>query len=103
MALYLDAMSVFTSLTAVFQKTPADKSVPVHCLYLRQLLNDAVLRAIAWVDTRDMHADGCTKGSIDRDALRAIMDGKVSMDQEGKIFTPKGKASLGGLAGDGGE
>ena len=100
MVLYLDAMGVYASITQSFQKTPADQSVLIHCLYIRQLLTDGVLSALSWVDTRDMHADGLTKGSVDRKALHDIMKGTISQNQEIKIFIPKGNAALQGVSGD---
>ncbi len=56
------------------------------------------MKALGWVDTRDMHADGLTKGVVDRIALHQIMNGIVAMEHECKIFTPTGKASLRGIA-----
>ena len=35
---------------------------------MRELLDTKVLEALVWLDTRDMVADGLTKGSVDRDA-----------------------------------
>ena len=59
--LYVDAMPVFAAVTAVFIKTPAEKSLPCHVQFLRELLDHGVLAAIVWLDTRDMLADGLTK------------------------------------------
>ena len=44
--LYLDAMSVFAAVTAVFIKTPAEKSLVCHIQFLRELLDHGVLAAI---------------------------------------------------------
>ena len=103
MILYLDAMSVYAAITAAFQKIPADQSVLCHCLYLRELLNSFVLKALAWLDTRDMLADGLTKGSIDRDSLHEAMDGKIEMKNAIKIYEAKGKNALAGVSPEGGE
>ena len=54
-------MSVFAAVTAVFVKTPAEKSLLCHVQFLRELLDRGVLAAIVWLDTRDMLADGLTK------------------------------------------
>eukprot|EP00959_Pyramimonas_sp_CCMP1952_P442854 9270591-Pyramimonas_sp.AAC.1 len=35
-----------------------------------------IVRSIQWCDTRDMTADGRTKGSIDRELLLQVMGGK---------------------------
>ena len=100
MVLYLDALSVYASITQTFQKTPADQSVLIHSLYIRQLLTDGVLSALAWVDTRDMHADGLTKGSVDRKGIHDIMTGTVTQNDEIKIRISKDSAPLQGVSGD---
>ena len=88
MALYIDAMSVFSATTATFVKTPADNGVLCHIQYLRELLDEGILFAFVWADTRDMLADGLTKGSIDREQLHALMDGKVEVKHDIKIWRP---------------
>ena len=93
MVLYLDALSVYAALTATFQKIPADQSVLIHCLYLRQLLQDKVLGALGWCDTRDMHADGLTKGTVERDAIHDVMDGLVTKTHEHKLHVCSNKLS----------
>ena len=87
--LYLDAMSVFAAVTAVFIKTPAEKSLLCHVQFLRELLDHGVLAAIVWLDTRDMWSDGLTKGAVQRDALLRRMDGFCTMMHEPKIWRPK--------------
>ena len=88
MVLYIDALSVFAAATAVFIKIPADQSVLCHLHYLREMLEYDVLRLLVWVDTRDMLADGLTKGSIDRTVLRDAMDGTVMLTHECKAWRP---------------
>jgi len=90
-ALYLDALSVTAAITATFVKVPADNGVLVHCLYLRELLDHNVLHALIWQDTRDMIADGLTKGAVERDALHAAMEGvaKVAHQDSCKFWRPK--------------
>ena len=68
-------MSVFAAVSAVFIKTPAEKSLLCHVQFLRELLDYGVLAAIVWLDTRDMLSDGLTKGSVSRDALLSVLDG----------------------------
>ena len=48
-----------------------------------------VLFALIWADTRDMLADGLTKGAVDREALHQIMDGEVIVTKEMKLWRPK--------------
>ena len=47
----------------------------IRIQYIRELLDTKVLEALVWLDTRDMVADGLTKGSVDHDALHACMNG----------------------------
>ena len=65
-ALYLDAKSVYSAITASVTKKPAEKSLLTHVLYLRELLDAKVIQFLAWIDTRDMAADGLTKGAVGR-------------------------------------
>merc|ERR1712242_334460 len=75
MALYVDAQGVFVAITSTYIKIPADNGVLSHIQYVRELLDTRVLQWLFWVDTRDMCADGLTKGSVDREALQSVMDG----------------------------
>jgi hypothetical protein len=87
--LYLDALSVYASVTATFIKTPADNSVLFHLKYVRELLDNHVLSALCWADTRDMIADGLTKGTIDRQALHEVMTGSCQVSHDMKMWHPK--------------
>ena len=87
--LYLDAMSVYAAVTAVFIKAPAEKSLLCHIQFLRELLDNGVLAAIVWLDTRGMWSDGLTKGAVLRDALIRLLDGYCTMVHEPKIWMPK--------------
>ena len=86
--LYIDAISVFAAVTAVFIKTPAEKSLLCHVQFFRELLDYGVLAANVWMDTRDMHADGLTKGAVPRDALLKLLDGVYRLSQEPRIWRP---------------
>ena len=77
MALYVDAKSVYAACTATFIKTPAEKSLLTHVQFIRELLDHGVLRALLWIDTRDMYSDGLTKGAVERALLHKIMDGSI--------------------------
>ena len=57
------------------QPVPSEKGLLSHVQFIRELLDCGVLKALLWIDTRDMFADGLTKGSIDREALHKLMDG----------------------------
>ena len=64
----IDAASVFEAIVANLVKVPAEKSLFVHLLWVRELLSRGQLRGWSWIDTRDMIADGLTKGSVERAA-----------------------------------
>ena len=89
MALYIDALSVYTAITATFVKIPAENGALCHLLYLRELMEHNVLFALIWTDTRDMLADGLTKGSVDREALHQLMNGDVVVTKDMKMWRPK--------------
>ena len=86
LSLYVDALSVYAAVTATFIKIPAEKSLLSHVQYLRELLDTKVLEALAWIDTRDMVADGLTKGAVDRAAIHACMAGKWDIMHEAKVW-----------------
>ncbi len=93
LSLYVDAMSVYAAVTATFVKIPAEKSLLSHIQYLRELLDTRVLEALVWIDTRDMVADGLTKGAVDRTALHECMSGAWALQHDAKIWrTPKPRA-----------
>ena len=92
MALYVDAQSVFVAITSTYIKIPADNGVLSHIQYIRELLDTDVLKWIFWVDTRDMCADGLTKGSVDREALQSVMDGHLPLLKGTKGWTPPAKS-----------
>ena len=77
MSLCVDAKSVYAAVTATFIKTPAEKSLLCHVQYLRELLDNGVLRCLMWLDTRVMGVDGLTKGAVSRDALQELMRGTM--------------------------
>ena len=89
MALYVDAQSVFVSITSTFIKAPADNAVLSHIQYIRELLDTRVLQWLFWVDTRDMCADGLTKGSIDRETIHELMSGKLTLRHGTKGWSSK--------------
>ena len=86
MALAIDAMSVYAAVTAQTVKTPAEKSLLSHVQYLRELLDRGVLHCLTWIDTRDMLADGLTKGNLDRGPLHKLMKGTAEVLKEFKSW-----------------
>ncbi len=96
-ALYIDAKSVYAATTATFVKTPAEKSLLTHVQYLREMLDTGVIRFLFWVDTRDMLADGLTKGAVARELLHEAMNGYMPIKHESEPWESKLPA-LGGKA-----
>ena len=74
--LTIDAESVYKSLTSRDLKIPTEKSLLGHVSWVRELLAAGIVDHIQWCDTRDMTADGHTKGSIDRAGLIELMSGR---------------------------
>ena len=89
MSLYVDAKSVYAAVTASIVKIPADKSLFVHVQYLRELLDHRVLSAMVWLDTRDMTADGLTKGAVSRDLLHTLMSGSMMVQHASEVWSAK--------------
>ena len=73
--LCVDAMSVYSAISAPTLKVPAESSTFLHLKWIRELIERQVLHCIAWIDTRSMVPDGLTKGSVDRKALHDAMAG----------------------------
>jgi hypothetical protein len=86
MTLQIDAMSVFAAITATYIKHPAEKGLLSHVQFIRELLDTGVLRALIWIDTRDMASDGLTKGSVERTALHELMNGIHIFKHEFKLW-----------------
>ena len=75
-----DSYSIFSYLAAAHLKLPAEKSTYFHLAFLREKLMNRLIRSYNWIDTRDMVADGLTKGSSDRTLLSAVMDGSYILE-----------------------
>jgi len=65
----IDAKSVFDICANPSDPHPADEHLTVHVLKVKEWLQRAVLRVLWWIDTRDMLADGLTKGKCLRDGI----------------------------------
>ena len=88
MSIAIDAMSVFAAVTASHVKIPSERSLLSHLQYVRELLDRRVLESLTWLDTRDMAADGMTKGSIARDAITDCMNGSLTLNHSCKSWRP---------------
>ena len=60
---------------------------------LREQLEFRILQAIVWIETRDMGADGLTKGTVPRDLIRAHMKGEVCLLHPSETWIVKDSAS----------
>ena len=66
--------------------SPTEKSLISHLQWLRELADLDILTGIAWTDTRDMLADGLTKGAVDRHMIHQAMDGQWVLTHEPKLW-----------------
>ena len=89
LGLYIDAKSVFAAVSATFLKQPAEKSLLCHAQYIRELLDKKIVIVLIWLDTRDMSADGMTKGSVSREALHSLMGGLMPIMHENELWQCK--------------
>ena len=80
--LLVDAKSVSDAVAAPDTCTPQEASLKLHIKTIRDRLARGLLRSLSWCDTRDMLADGLTKGGVDRSALSLAMSGKLKILHE---------------------
>ena len=92
--LVIDAMSVFSAVTAQHIKVPSEKGLMLQLLWLREQLDSKALNALVWTDTRNMLADGLTKGNLDRADLRRAMAGEYQSQHEIKTFSSKSQLAI---------
>ena len=78
----VDARAVFDALAASDVCDPQESSLKLHLISVRDRLAAGILRFLFWVDTRDMFADGMTKGALDRAALNAVMLGTWTLQHK---------------------
>ena len=81
--IHIDAKSVFfVSLRISVARLPQEQFLVGHLLWLRDMLQIGVCKCVRWVDTRDMAADGMTKGALPRDRLFDCMAGHCELVHE---------------------
>ena len=85
-----DAMNLLTSIQAERARTPTEKLMLCQLLWIREICDKQILTALTWLDTRDMTADGHTKGSISRGALISVMQGSLEQEHPGQSRRAKG-------------
>ena len=86
--LTIDAACVSKSLSSKDIKTPTESTLLGHINWIRQMMSTGIVHSIQWCDTRDMTADGHTKGSIDREGISHIMSGRQAFSHEVKRYSP---------------
>ena len=76
----VDARSVYDACASQDAGKPSEESLLLHVLAIRSWLESKRLRALFWEDTREMLADGLTKGGVDRTLLnRACNNGHYAL------------------------
>ena len=68
----MDARAVYDAVAATDTCEPAESSLKLHLISVRDRMEQGIIRNLYWVDTRDMLADGLTKGGIDRQLLHSV-------------------------------
>eukprot|EP00971_Amphidinium_carterae_P124929 2474936-Amphidinium_carterae.1 len=79
--LFIDAKSVLDSISSGGGKLPAEKGQFINVQWIREQMQNGVI-SVAWTDTRDMAADGMTKGTISRDEIVKAMTGEFVFRHE---------------------
>ena len=70
-----DSFSIFSYLRSLHLKFPSERGTLFHLAHLREALVLGIVSQYTWCDTRDMVADGLTKGSVDRELVVRFMAG----------------------------
>ena len=86
--LTVDAESVFKSLSSKDLKVPAERTLLGHISWLREAIQLGLIDKLCWCDTRDMTADGHTKGSIDRRGILDLMNGWQGYQHKPQVYKP---------------
>ncbi len=68
----VDARSVYDALVAPDIRPPTESSLILILKQLKEAMCTFTLKALWWIDTRDMVADGLNKGIISRSALLQV-------------------------------
>jgi len=83
-----DNQGLYNGLTKEDPTPGSDGSMVYHVKALRELLDQRHISSVAWLDNRDMVADGLTKGKPSRDDInQALSTGKWSPNHEFKIWS----------------
>jgi len=80
MDFYLDAKSLYAATIAFAFGLPVKKSLLAHVQ--RSLISIQALGFLAWLDTRDMRADGLANGAVSGAALHEVMMGSLQLRRD---------------------
>ena len=94
---FTGSFSIFSYLKASHLKFPAEKATYIHLAYLKELLDIGALKSLTWIDTRDMVADGLTKGLADRSPLHRLMAGLWKLMHPCQTFESQASSTDAGL------
>ena len=84
----VDAQAVYDALTATDICDPAESSLKLHLISIRDRLQQGIIRMLYWIDTRSMVADGLTKGGIDRRLLHELSENcRYTCEHAAKVFS----------------
>ena len=69
-----DNEGVYRAVTAENPRTPTEPILTPHVRAYREMLDNKVIKAIGWVDNRDMVADPLTKGKTQRNIINLLLN-----------------------------
>ena len=84
--LCIDAKAVFDSIKAPEFSVPAEASLTPLIHIMREDLAAKRLKAMWWIDTRDMCADGMNKGGLPREPILAVCNGEWIIKESAIAF-----------------
>ena len=91
-------MTLFQAVLTMQAKILSEKSTALHLCWLRELIRKQIVSGIRWCDTRDMTADGHTKGNLSRDYLLDLMVGRFEYKHAFQDSISKRSTALSGKA-----
>ena len=95
MQLVTDCKSLFDNLRCDDTAIPTEQSLIMILLQIKEGMRTGTIRSIVWADTRDLIADGLTKGSIARaDLLQFSMTSLWKLKHTFELFTEPHKVPI---------
>jgi len=83
-----DSEDVYKSIMLRDLKNTGEKTLLGHVEWLRELVNNGIIQMIQCCDTRDMTAEGHTKGRVERTGLLEVMVGRQTYKHPVKRHSP---------------